>query len=45
MLKYLIIRGAYIHSKNNSNETALHMAAWNGRKKVVKYLLANGADT
>ena len=45
MVEYLSIdRGADIHAKNRYNWTALHMAASNGKKDVVEYLIERGVD-
>jgi ankyrin repeat protein len=45
MVKLLLKQGANISTANTQNETALHLAAWNGHAAVVELLLAAGADS
>jgi ankyrin repeat protein len=44
IVKYLVGKGAYKDSKDNNDETPLHLAAWNGHFEIVKYLVENGAN-
>eukprot|EP00053_Salpingoeca_punica_P017500 m.168721 g.168721 ORF g.168721 m.168721 type:complete len:676 (-) comp17223_c0_seq1:386-2413(-) len=44
----LIVYGANLNAKDSNGNTALHMAAWQERKRsneVIEILLRNGADT
>ncbi len=41
----LLRKGADINSANSDGNTPLHLAAANGRKAVVKFLISNKADT
>ena len=44
VLELLISRGADIHARNNSGETALHLAAWYGHASVVQVMLEAGSN-
>ena len=46
LVEWLLSKGASANAraKQLSRQTALHSAAWNGDLKMVKLLLANGAD-
>ncbi len=46
LVAWLLSKGASAHARADqlSRHTALHSAAWNGDLKMVKLLLANGAD-
>jgi ankyrin repeat protein len=43
-VKYLIEKGADIHSKDKDGRTALMWASGMGHLEVVKYLIEKGAD-
>lgn len=44
LLSYLIDTGIPVNSKDNDGNTALHRAAFKGRKSLYKMLLSHGAD-
>ena len=44
MVKLLIQKGANVNIKTFDNMTSLHIAAENGHKNVVEYLVKNGAN-
>ena len=41
----LLRKGADLNAANSDGNTPLHLAAANGRKAVVKFLVANRANT
>ena len=43
-VKLLLSKGINVNTQDDSGDTALHHAAWGGRKEVVEVLLINGAD-
>ena len=44
-VKAAVIRGEDIDGRGSDEDTALHNACRNGHVDIVKYLLANGANT
>jgi len=40
LTKYLVTNGANINSKNSTNDTPLHNAAWKSQDEIVQYLLS-----
>ena len=45
VMRLLLDRGADINSKDDANQTPLHMAALSGQKLAMQLLLDRGADT
>ncbi len=43
-VKRLIASGADVNAVNNSGQSPLHIAAWQGNAEIIKVLLDNGAD-
>eukprot|EP01063_Lacrimia_lanifica_P016235 TRINITY_DN22839_c0_g1_i1.p1 TRINITY_DN22839_c0_g1~~TRINITY_DN22839_c0_g1_i1.p1 ORF type:complete len:431 (+),score=184.29 TRINITY_DN22839_c0_g1_i1:67-1359(+) len=43
LVEYLVKKGASVHTKNEDNETALFIAAFNNHVEVAKALIAHGA--
>jgi hypothetical protein len=44
LVEWLLAQGADVNSKSDSNWSALHSAAWEGDLRMVKILVAAGAD-
>ena len=44
MVKLLLRHGSYIDAPSKGTETALMLAAFNGNRPMVEYLIAQGAD-
>ncbi len=43
IMKYLTEKGTDVNAKNRDGDTALMVASSNGKREMVKLLLANGA--
>ena len=44
VMSYLVEHGADVNAKNDLGQTPLHLAAWQGSLKAVKWLVNHGAD-
>ncbi len=44
VIEFLLGRGLNANARNYAGETALYIAAWDGRKELVEILLNKGAD-